>query len=102
MVAFVFLEQGASSCVPCFERFVGRTRDEYITSGGVGKQSDDCILKIGHIRIIPLHELEVSYTSCCRVDRSLIVLRSHIHALPSVAPVTATPGPVPEPLSSTN
>ena len=38
-------------------------------------------------------------TSCSRVVRSLIVDKSHMHALPSVPPVTTTPLPAPGPVS---
>lgn len=42
-------------------------------------------------------------TSCFRAARNFIVVRSQMQALPSVAPVTATPGPVLlAPVRSTN
>lgn len=41
-------------------------------------------------------------TSCSRVVRSLIVDKSHMHALPSVPPVTTTPLPAPGPVRSIN
>lgn len=44
------------------------------------------------------HRFEnTALTSCWSVARNRIVLRSHTHALPSVPPVTATPGPASEP-----
>ena len=45
---------------------------------------------------------EISLTPCSNVARSRMVLRSQIHAFPSVAPVTTTPGLVFDPVISTN
>jgi hypothetical protein len=95
----VFSQKGTRSSIPRTQFLISGARNQDITFRCWMRQQDCHSVLEQTISLTVIVFENIKLTSCCSVARSLIVLRSHIHALPSVPPVTATPGPALEPMS---